>query len=217
MDNKYGPPAFETFFLVLPKDLKISKSNSPTGSQELLNFNVYWWTKQLQQGEAHTELVQLDKEYVVIADELPVDKLQAGDESATKDYIKSVLGTPEKEVEKYLDYKKKYRLGFFVDGYLKEIRIEPGFKGRFANGLTMESTTSDIFRVFGEPEKTVETYDLRKERKPNFLYRRKDGIGRICYENGHFVFWLKEDTINQIASDIICLTNPAAPKSTKEK
>jgi hypothetical protein len=61
MDNKYGPPAIETFFLVLPKELKISKSNSFTGNQELLNFNVYWWTKMVQQDEGHTELVQIEK------------------------------------------------------------------------------------------------------------------------------------------------------------
>ena len=59
MDNKYGSPVIETFFLVLPKDLKISQSNPPTSSQELLNFNVYWWTKTVQQGEGHTEQVQL--------------------------------------------------------------------------------------------------------------------------------------------------------------
>ena len=49
MQNKYGSPVIETFFLVLPKELKISQSNPPTGSQELLNFDVYWWTKQVQQ------------------------------------------------------------------------------------------------------------------------------------------------------------------------
>ncbi|MHC4213853.1 MAG: tetratricopeptide repeat protein [Planctomycetota bacterium] len=61
MDNKFGQPVIETFFLVLPKDLKISKSNSPTASQELENFTVYWWTKQVQQGKNHTERVQLEK------------------------------------------------------------------------------------------------------------------------------------------------------------
>ncbi|MHC4737504.1 MAG: HEAT repeat domain-containing protein [Planctomycetota bacterium] len=60
MDNKYGQPVIETFFLVLPKELKISQSNSPTGSEKLLNFDVYWWTKQVQQGESHSEWVQLE-------------------------------------------------------------------------------------------------------------------------------------------------------------
>jgi len=57
--NKFGSPVIETFFLVLPKNLQISQSNPPTGSQELLNFNVYWWTKQVQQGQNHVERVQL--------------------------------------------------------------------------------------------------------------------------------------------------------------
>ena len=61
MQNKFGSPVIETFFLVLPKDLRISQSNPSTGSQELLDFNVYWWTKQIQQGENHVEHVQLKK------------------------------------------------------------------------------------------------------------------------------------------------------------
>jgi hypothetical protein len=61
MQNTFGSPAIETFFLVLPKGLKISKSNPPTGSKELLGFNVYWWTKTVQQNENHLEQVQLNK------------------------------------------------------------------------------------------------------------------------------------------------------------
>ena len=59
MQNQYGSPAIETFFLILPKELKISQSNPPTGSQELLNFDVHWWTKTVQQGENHVEGIQL--------------------------------------------------------------------------------------------------------------------------------------------------------------
>lgn len=59
MQNQFGSPVIETFFLVLPKQLQISQSNPPTSSQELLNFNVYRWTKTVQQGENHVERVQL--------------------------------------------------------------------------------------------------------------------------------------------------------------
>lgn len=62
MQNKYGSPVIETFFLVLPKELKISQSNTPTGGEELLNFDVYWWTKTVQQSENHVEQVTLAKE-----------------------------------------------------------------------------------------------------------------------------------------------------------
>jgi len=59
MQNMYGQAVIETFFLVLPKELTISRSNRPTESQELLNFDVYWWTKTVGQGENHLEQVQL--------------------------------------------------------------------------------------------------------------------------------------------------------------
>lgn len=61
MQNQFGSPAIETFFLVLPKELKISQSNPPTRSQELLNFNVHWWTKTVHQNENHVERIQLVK------------------------------------------------------------------------------------------------------------------------------------------------------------
>lgn len=61
MQNEFGSPAIETFFLVLPKELEISQSNPATGSQELLNFNVYWWTRLMQHGENHVEQIQLKK------------------------------------------------------------------------------------------------------------------------------------------------------------
>jgi hypothetical protein len=59
MQNFYGSPVVETFFLVLPKRMKISESTPPTGKETLLNFTVYWWTKQMQQGENHVETLSL--------------------------------------------------------------------------------------------------------------------------------------------------------------
>ena len=61
MQNEFGSPVIETFFLVLPRGLKISHSNPPTGSEQLLNFDVYWWTKTVQQGENHVEPIQLER------------------------------------------------------------------------------------------------------------------------------------------------------------
>lgn len=60
MQNYPGTSIVETFFLVLPKDLKISKSN-PTQSKELLNYNVFWWTKTVKQGEKHIEEISITK------------------------------------------------------------------------------------------------------------------------------------------------------------
>lgn len=59
MQNLYGSSVIETFFLVLPKDMHISKSSKPTDSEELLKFNVYWWTKTVKQGENHVEKVHI--------------------------------------------------------------------------------------------------------------------------------------------------------------
>ncbi len=68
MQNHFGSPVIETFFLVLPKVLKISQSNPPTGSQKLLNFDVYWWTREVQQGESHFENVVLARRAEIITD-----------------------------------------------------------------------------------------------------------------------------------------------------
>ena len=59
MQNKFGQPVIETFFLVLPKNMKITQSGPPTGSENLLNFDVYWWTKQLGQNENHVETMTI--------------------------------------------------------------------------------------------------------------------------------------------------------------
>ena len=59
MQNHYGDPVIETFFLVLAKGMKLSDSTSPTGKEKLMNFDVYWWTKEVPQNENHLETVML--------------------------------------------------------------------------------------------------------------------------------------------------------------
>ncbi len=60
MKNHYGDAVLETFFLVLPKTVKISDAATPpSGSENLLDFNVYWWSKQVPEGETHVESVSL--------------------------------------------------------------------------------------------------------------------------------------------------------------
>lgn len=59
MQNFYGSPVVETFFLVLTKGMKLSDSPSPTGKEKLMNFDVYWWTKEVPQNENHLETVML--------------------------------------------------------------------------------------------------------------------------------------------------------------
>lgn len=61
MHNTFGSPVTETFFLVLPKEMKVSQSNPPTGSEKLLNFDVYWWSETVQHGETHVEKVNIEK------------------------------------------------------------------------------------------------------------------------------------------------------------
>jgi tetratricopeptide (TPR) repeat protein len=64
MQNKLGMKGIETFFLVLPKGLSISQSNTPTGNKEFDDVNVYWWTKTVKQNENHIENVLLDIDQV---------------------------------------------------------------------------------------------------------------------------------------------------------
>lgn len=60
MQNHYGDAVIETFFLVLPKTVKIiENANAPSGSENLLEVNVYWWTRQVPEGENHVETVSL--------------------------------------------------------------------------------------------------------------------------------------------------------------
>jgi hypothetical protein len=61
MQNHPGSHLIETFFLVLPKDLRISESSSPTASKELDKFNVYQWTKEVMPDENHREIVVVTK------------------------------------------------------------------------------------------------------------------------------------------------------------
>lgn len=62
MSNHFGDPVVETFFLVVPKEMRIAESTPPSGSEKLPHFDVYWWTKQQGPNEAHTEFVTLAKE-----------------------------------------------------------------------------------------------------------------------------------------------------------
>lgn len=60
MQNHFGDPVVETFFLVLPKTVQIIEhATPPSGNEQLLSFNVYWWTKQVPKDEGHTETVKL--------------------------------------------------------------------------------------------------------------------------------------------------------------
>jgi len=80
MQNQFGSPVIETFFLVLPKELEISQSNPPTGSEKLLNFDIYWWTKTVQQGENHLERVQLNKVPEIVGKWQSVDFVSSPDQ-----------------------------------------------------------------------------------------------------------------------------------------
>jgi tetratricopeptide (TPR) repeat protein len=74
MQNQFGDAVIETFFLVLPKTMKIAQSATPpTGTENLLNFDVYWWSKQVPQGEDHVEAVSIEKTEVPMAKMTPLE------------------------------------------------------------------------------------------------------------------------------------------------
>ncbi len=158
--------------------------------------------------------IRIPRSIVIIAEDLPVDRIATDDRKVTIEYLKSIFGKPDRETETYLDYKKQNGLGFYLRDYLIAIHLNPGFKGHLENGITMESTLGEIFEAFGQPIRTEETEDLRKDMEERVLYRRGN-IGRISYRN--VTFWLKNDNINQIAIGPCYLISAKAYDEARQK
>jgi hypothetical protein len=81
---------------------------------------------------------------------------------------------------------------------LYEIRLNKGFKGKLASGISMSSTKQDVFKIYGEPffKQTVE--NVNGNFTDRVLFKSKDGIAKIYYNDNGVLFWFMEDKINQI-------------------
>ncbi|MBN2456554.1 MAG: right-handed parallel beta-helix repeat-containing protein [Sedimentisphaerales bacterium] len=134
----------------------------------------------------------------IIMEDLPVDKIATNDKDMTIESLKTKLGPPDKETEKYLSYEKQNGLGFYIPDYLKTIHLNPGFTGHLENGISMDSTLEEIFEAFGQPQRIEETENLNGKWEHSVLYKQIDGsYGRISY--GDVTFHLRNDKINQMA------------------
>lgn len=134
---------------------------------------------------------------VLIAEALPIDTLELVGGTTTKETIKSALGEPEEEREKWLRYMKPYGIDFYVDESHVEMRLNPGFEGHFDNGISMDSTADDVFRVYGRPKRMEQTGTLMDKLEDRVLYRMGDA-GKIGYEKENLLFWLDGDKMRQI-------------------
>ena len=152
--------------------------------------------------------------------------INVDDSKCNMEFIKSKLGTPDEETDKWLSYKSRYGLDFWMAssaGPLREIRLNRGFKGRLASNISLSSPMEDVFKVYGKSvsEQTVD--DLRGHFNDRTLYRAGNR-GKIFY-NGHgLLFWFSGNQISQIvihpkrgtAPRIKPLPAPVTPKLAKE-
>jgi len=81
---------------------------------------------------------------------------------------------------------------------LYEIRLNKGFKGKLASGISMSSTKQDVFKIYGEPIFKEAIEDLSGHFTDRVLFKSKDGIAKIYYNDKGVLFWFMEDKINQI-------------------
>lgn len=135
-----------------------------------------------------------------------------GDANCTGEFIKAKLGKPDDEKKDgqqgwWIVYHKKYGLDFWLnlmkrpdlqENTLYEIRLNKGFKGKLASGISISSTKQDVLKTYGEPIREEVVDDLKKHFDDKVLFSRKDGLAKIHYDDKGLLFWFEGDKINQI-------------------
>jgi len=160
--------------------------------------------------DIETAAKKLDYSSVTVEEGFGFDDIVVGDFNCTGEFIKSKLGKPDEEVKNekdwWLNYRKSYGLGFWVnpqENLLIEIRLNKGFKGKLISGISMSSTKEEVFNVYGNPikEETVEDFDERFDNQ--VLFHRSGLLGRLKPDKIHYdkyglLFWFDENEIEQI-------------------
>ncbi|MBN1362248.1 MAG: M48 family metalloprotease [Sedimentisphaerales bacterium] len=149
--------------------------------------------------------------HAVVEEGVGFDGLVVGDPNCTAELIKSKLGEPERETKSretgwWLSYKGSYGLDFWLrldTNMLAEIRLNRGFKGPLRSGISMASTKTDVFHVYGPPLKEETVLDLTKHFGDQILYTRAGLRGRsenskIFYGQNGLLFWFEGEQILQI-------------------
>ena len=199
MNNHFGERVMETFYLVVPDTTYLSDMDAEyTGAETVDDLVIYYWTNEVPPNTTHKVTVQLIPMWnYLTAEKLPIESITLGDRSLTVDFVKSMLGTPEKEKDHYLAYDDQYGISFFINGGHNELRLNPGFVGTLSTGISLNSTAQDVFEAYGQPDRTEQTTKLTDKFETNVLFRMGT-YGRINYKTEGLTFWFNGDTISQI-------------------
>ena len=149
-----------------------------------------------------------------------------GDARCTKEFIISKLGTPQEDelggtVNGYfVNYRDEYGIDFWLskDNVLREIRLNRGFNGKLASGVSMSSSKSEVLNVYGLPLETKETDRLSRKNDDQVLYH-SGKRSRIFYEKLGVLVWFEGNSVNQIVVFPAVpsrVNNPREPLATKE-
>ncbi|MBI4613179.1 MAG: PEGA domain-containing protein [Planctomycetes bacterium] len=106
------------------------------------------------------------------------------------------LGRPEKESSEsgflWMSYRTAHGLDFLVaengNGDIAEMRFNPGFEGKLAQGLGIGSSCEDIFVSFGQPSRRVETSTFEGCFDDRTFYHNSTA-SKIIYMDAGVLFW----------------------------
>ncbi|NQU08123.1 MAG: FecR domain-containing protein [Candidatus Abyssubacteria bacterium] len=141
-----------------------------------------------------------DTSTIIVEEGIGFDDITFGNPQMDMEFIKSRLGQPVRENENQLDYRFPYGMDFWLSGPggpLREIRLNPGFKGSLSYEISLSSSMGDVFETYGKPvaEETVE--NLSGHYGNRTLYKKADA-SKIFYNEYGLLFWFRDDRINQI-------------------
>ena len=150
--------------------------------------------------EGQSPQPRIDTSTIIVEEGIGFDDIILGNPQVDMEFIKSRLGQPLRENENQLDYAFPYGMDFWLSGPggpLREIRLNPGFKGSLSYEISLSSSMGDVFETYGKPvaEETVE--NLSGHYGNRTLYK-KAGASKIFYNEYGLLFWFRDDRISQI-------------------
>jgi len=121
-----------------------------------------------------------------------------GDPRCTKDFITSKLGNPVEETEHWLNYRPSFGLDFYLENHLMEIRLNHGFRGEIDSRISMASSRTDVFEVYGWPVREQVVNDFLSLDREHRELHTSGNRSLIFYRNKGLLFWFTEESIDQI-------------------
>jgi beta-lactamase regulating signal transducer with metallopeptidase domain len=152
----------------------------------------------------------MDYASAVVRPGVGFDDVIVGDRDSTMEQVKSKLGPPDRQEDRWLGYRDKHGLDFMFgpSGMLLEIRMNPGFRGRLTSGISLASSQTDVFEEYGRPVAERNVDDLHRQNEDRVLFRRGD-VSRIFYGDEGLIFWFKGNRISQM------VTFPKRPRAQR--